>query len=157
METARFCKSHSLIFWIEGMEIQRIFLLHSDLNRKRECILQKYSNCIPCFAKTRNGNSEKARNTLPQVSKEGMQIGKTCRMHSRGHTLRGRGHRQLGQRVSHKPAEEPLRVAGVSETVVVKPKNTPKEDEERASQRDPEVLRIALMIYGTSSAHFGNS
>ena len=71
--------------------MQRIFLLHSDLNRERECILQKHSNCIPCLVKTWNGNSEKSRNTLPQVSKEGMQIGETCRMHSGGHVLRGRG------------------------------------------------------------------
>ena len=97
----------------ERMEIQRIFLLHSDLNRERECILRKHSNCIPCFAKTRNGNSENARNTLPQVSKEGMQIGKTCRMHSRGHTLKGRGHRQLGWWAARKPPEESLRVVEV--------------------------------------------
>ena len=41
--------------------------------------------------------------------------------------------------------------------VVVKPRDAPKEDEEKASQRDPGVLRITLMIYGTNSVHFGDS
>ena len=51
-------------------------------------------------------------------------------------------------------SEEPLRVAGVGGIVVVKPKKEPKR---KASQHDPGVLRIALMVYGTSSVHFGDS
>ena len=67
-------------------------------------------------------------------------------MHSRGHALRGRG-------IAGPVAES----RGSGGIVVVKPKNTPKEDEGEASQRVPGVLRIALMIYGISSAHFGDS
>ena len=86
-----------------------------------------------------------------------MQIGKTCRMHSRGRTLRGRGHRQLGWWAARKPPEESLRVVEVGRDGCREAWKRIKEPKEEASQRDPEVLRIALMIYGTSSAHFGNS
>ena len=69
----------------------------------------------------------------------------------------GQGHRQLGWWAARKPPEESLRAVEAGRDGCREARKHSKELKGEASRRDPGVLRIARMIFGTSSVHFGNS